>query len=138
MEILFYDNRKADPICWDASTPEKRKAAILALFKHLDEDWEMYTGLDEYPADLTKADTELKRLREGYVSEDHVMHKEYVEKITKLEKNMPDLKNGAEQYRLLVCARGGDWNSAERLLTLRKDYEMEYFDFIHCADPLNL
>ena len=83
MEILYYDSRKCDPICWDATTPLQRKAAILSLFTLFDKNWEFYTGMDEYPEDLKKAEAEIERLRKGYVSEDHVMHKEYVEKITK-------------------------------------------------------
>lgn len=42
MKILVYGNRKADDEFYDASTPEKENAAYLAIFKTLDQDWQVY------------------------------------------------------------------------------------------------
>lgn len=41
-KILLYENRKCDPVAFDASTPELEAAAYLKLFKLLDEDWQVY------------------------------------------------------------------------------------------------
>jgi hypothetical protein len=46
MKILVYGNRKTENIYYDASTPEKEEAAYLALFKILDEEWEVYVELE--------------------------------------------------------------------------------------------
>ena len=45
MKVLMYDNRKIDPILIDASSDEARDAALLALFKYLDEEWDVYDDL---------------------------------------------------------------------------------------------
>lgn len=44
-KILLYENRKVDPVAWDASTPELKKNAFLQLFRLLDEDWQLFTEL---------------------------------------------------------------------------------------------
>jgi predicted ABC-class ATPase len=41
-KILLYENRKSDPVAFDASTPELENTAFLKLFKLLDEDWQVY------------------------------------------------------------------------------------------------
>ena len=46
MEILIYENRKIDPMAYDISTPEKEAAAYLAVFKMLDEEWDVYCDID--------------------------------------------------------------------------------------------
>ena len=63
MKVLYYDNRKIDPILWDASTPEKEDAAFLALFHVLDEDWECYHDLDEREGYLNLTDWRRQRER---------------------------------------------------------------------------
>jgi hypothetical protein len=47
VEVLHYDNRKISPLLWDASTKEKKAAAILALFRYLKDEWEVYSELAE-------------------------------------------------------------------------------------------
>jgi hypothetical protein len=42
MELLIYGNRKQEDEIWDISTPEKRAAAFLDLFKILRDDWQVY------------------------------------------------------------------------------------------------
>jgi hypothetical protein len=55
VRILLYSNRKVDPMAWDASTPEKKAAAFLALFEYLRDDWEVYADLQEpQPWDVDK------------------------------------------------------------------------------------
>jgi len=47
MKVLKYENRKADAVLFDISTPEKEAAAYLRLFKILDEEWQCYVDLEE-------------------------------------------------------------------------------------------
>ena len=47
-KVLVYDNRKMDPVIWDASTPELEDKALLALFKFFDE-WNFYEDLRDNP-----------------------------------------------------------------------------------------
>lgn len=136
MRVLVYENRKADPVCWDASTPEKKGAAVLCLFRHLDRDWEFYTGLDEYPKDLEEAKKKLETLEMTELPWDHALYRDYVDKKVSLEKSIPELERGVSQYDLLIRAREGDVQAAERLLYLRRDYELEFWQFIDVIDPL--
>jgi len=46
MRILVYGNRKSDDTYYDISTPAKEDASYLALFKILDEEWEVYQDLE--------------------------------------------------------------------------------------------
>jgi hypothetical protein len=85
LKILLYENRKCDPVAFDASTPELEKAAYLALFKLLDEDWEVYSC-----GDLN-----------------------------------------AIQQKLYDKAKAGDVEAAKKLLTARRDYEYEMWQFVN-------
>lgn len=79
MKILIYENRKADPICWDASTPEKEEAALRCLFKLLDDEWECYADIHGHHYDLYMkarkgqfdAIKHLLHLRRGYEYEEY-------------------------------------------------------------------
>ena len=51
MKVLIYGNRKQDDAIYDISTPEKEAAAFLAVFKTLDEDWQVYESSDLNAAD---------------------------------------------------------------------------------------
>ena len=42
MKVLMYGNRKEDCSYWDISTPEKEEAGFRCLFRHLDENWQMF------------------------------------------------------------------------------------------------
>jgi hypothetical protein len=46
MKVLVYGNRKQPDVIYDISTPEKEEAAFWALFKMLDEDWQVYSELE--------------------------------------------------------------------------------------------
>jgi len=48
-KILFYENRKSNPIAWDASTQEQEEKAFLSLFKYLDKEWELFCDITEGP-----------------------------------------------------------------------------------------
>jgi len=45
--ILLYENRKSDPIAWDASTEELMAKAFIACFNYLDKDWQLFNDLKE-------------------------------------------------------------------------------------------
>lgn len=47
MKVLIYDNRKIDPIVIDASTEEAELAAFMALFKYLNDEWQVYSDLED-------------------------------------------------------------------------------------------
>ena len=51
MKVLVYENRKTDPIIWDASTPESQAWALRELFDML-HDWGCY-GTGEMDEDET-------------------------------------------------------------------------------------
>ena len=89
-DLLIYGNRKQEDIIWDISTPEKRAAGFLALFRFLNEEWDVY---------------------------------------------QPDDLNATEE-KLFNKAVDGDANAAERLLTIRKNYEYEEWHFGKLIDPL--
>ncbi len=88
MEILIYGNRKQDDMMWDISTPEKKKAAFLLLFKYLKDEWGVY-------CDMSVKDKEL--------------------------------------YDRAI---EGDAFSAEKLLTRRKTYEYEEWNYGLIINPL--
>jgi len=46
-KVLIYENRKCDPICWNASNPQLENQAFLSLFRLLDEEWDVYLDLKE-------------------------------------------------------------------------------------------
>jgi len=48
-KVLLYENRKEDPVVWDASSPELEEKAFRSLFNKLDEEYNFY-------AELRKAD----------------------------------------------------------------------------------
>lgn len=134
MEILLYENRKIDPICWDASTPEKKKAALLALFRYFDK-WKFYVSLEGLPKKLAEAENEIAALKEGKAVVNPILHKVFDMQIAACEISLSELKTRAEQYELFVLARKGDIKAVESLLYWRKEAEYEYFSFVKCIDP---
>jgi|SRR5579859_2237994 len=132
MEVLIYPNRKY-PLIYDISTPEKECAAVLLVFKKLDE-WGVYAGLEEdflvgiceqcvagfhQNCDLQtgniycgcdKSD-DCKRRARGLAQDSAIM---------------------ARRIKLYNQARAGDASAAESLLV---DYEQ--VQFLAVADPLN-
>lgn len=47
MKTLIYGNRKSDDQVYDISTPEKELAAYMLIFIELDEDWQVYSDLED-------------------------------------------------------------------------------------------
>jgi len=53
--VLIYTNRKIDMMVWPFTTPEERRAAVLALFTYLDTEWEAYSELHDARLDRARA-----------------------------------------------------------------------------------
>ena len=56
--ILLYENRKSDPIAWDASTDELMAKAFLACFNYLDKDWNLFDDLKKMESRLYEKATQ--------------------------------------------------------------------------------
>ncbi|MBA7665289.1 hypothetical protein ES703_73359 [subsurface metagenome] len=134
MEILLYENRKIDPICWDASTPEKKKASLLALFRYFDKR-KFYASLEGFPKGLARAEKEIAAFKEGKAVVNPILYEAFDLQIAACKISLSELKASAEQYELLVLARKGDIEAVESLLYWRKNAEYEYFSFVKCIDP---
>ena len=118
--ILIYENRKTDPVFWDATTPELEAGAVLALFKHLDKDWQVYAGLTEGPYIPERPKDHV----EGCMCEPCQSHRKATAAAPKEERQT------AEHLALYKAAKKGDADAALKLLTARKDWEYESFKFV--------
>lgn len=119
--VLMYENRKISPCFWDASTEELEAGAFLALFKHLDEDWQVYSGLDQ----PEKPYRELSKGHpEGCMCEPCISFR-------KEQTALPDREKEREhQLKLYQRAKKGEAAAARALLKERQDYEYEKFTFV--------
>lgn len=133
MRVLVYGNRKQDDVIYDVSTPEKEAAAFLLLFKMLDEDWEVYTDLDDVE-ELKKCEPCSKgihRLCEGECD-----CKDTPECQKKTARRFRTHSRQLQEKGLLQKARAGDAAAAKQLLTNRRTYEYEAFSYKDVLDPL--
>ena len=118
--VLKYGNRKTDDCYWDASTSELEAGAFLALFKVLDESWQVYGGLEEKEQLLERTSNHV----EGCMCDS-------CKAFRREERNIPGReKERLEHLDLYKKAKKGDALAARKLLTLRKDYEYETFSFV--------
>lgn len=134
-KVLMYENRKVDPICWDASAPKEEAAALLCLVRHF-EDWQFYHMLKGSEAELKKIDEELEQLIVAETPPEHVLHQQAEDRKHELEKQRIDVKRMVEQYQLYKAAMKGNVKAAEALLYARKQHEYEYWDFMKVMNPL--
>jgi hypothetical protein len=69
-DLLIYGNRRQEDIIWDISTPEKRAAGFLALFRFLNEEWDVYQ-----PDDLNAVQEKLfnKAVEGDAVAAEHLL-----------------------------------------------------------------
>lgn len=118
--VLVYENRKSDPMFWDASTEALEAGAYLELFQVLDESWHVYDGLDQAEAPFT---TRPDGHPDGCMCE---VCKAFRHEQKSLPKNE---KVRLAQLELYKKAKKGDALSARRLLSERKDSEYEKFEF---------
>lgn len=134
-KVLRYSNRKEDDQLWDASTPELEDAAFLALFKHLDENWDTYNDMDptEYEKELQglvslKEDLDGGKVNSSLEREARIK----VSRIPHLRKEVADCKNESDLYDR---AKKGYASAAKELLRRRKRYEYEEWDFLYVKSP---
>lgn len=138
MKVLKYGNRKCNDVLWDASTPEKEKAALRCLFKLLD-DQSMYCDLDleEIAATRKKID-ELEKLetdsKEGRIP---ASLKEYVAmKVEEIRSKREMFAHIQRQRNWYLDALTGSDAAIKLLLIDRKGFEYEEWEFIEVRDPL--
>jgi len=115
--VLVYENRKSSPAYWDVSTAELEAGAFLALFKHLDEDWQVYGELTQEVSQsvFPKGHPEACFCGEcGYAREE----------ISRFAREVRERK---EDRALYEKAKKGDADAARALCTSRRDHEYEEF-----------
>ena len=135
MKVLKYENRKSSSTLFDISTPEKEAAGYLRLFKELDEDWQVYSDLEEDESVMCDACTEGQhKYCKGYsescscdATADCANHNHRAVYKRQCE---------AAQRELYTKAQAGDWKAAKRLMVARKSYEYEYVSELEVTDPL--
>lgn len=118
--VLVYENRKVDASYFDASTEELEAGAFLALFKLLDESWQVYGALeDPEEAYCDRPDGH----PDGCMCEACVAHRKEAPEVPRRERDR------IEHLELYRRAKKGEAWAARALLTARKDYEYERFKF---------
>jgi uncharacterized protein with FMN-binding domain len=115
--VLVYENRKAPPAYWDASTAELEAGAFLALFKHLDEDWQVYSGLTQ---EVSQATLPKGHPEACFCDECKGVRAE----ISRFAREVRDQKDDLALYEM---AKKGDADAARALCASRKDHEYEEF-----------
>ena len=121
--VLFYKNRKSEPLLLDATDEHK---AFLALFTYLDESWECYCDYDddsepklEIPPEIAQSsDPGRVELRDR-----------------KAENHRRRMRKWKEMRDLLQRARGGDGHAAKIILSARNGSEYETWDIYPVEDP---
>lgn len=118
--ILVYENRKVDACYFDASTEQLEAGAYLALFKLLDESWQVYGDLKEPVSGWRKLP---EGHPEGCMCEPCVGYRQEQAELPKREKLR------AAEVALYKRAAAGEAAAARDLLERRKDGEYEEFRF---------
>lgn len=128
--VLCWEGKHSNEY-WLADTPERFKAAFLAMFELLDQNEYYYelSGEDTYNSD------ELVKLKKKVAllsgDPDLIDNKE-VELIARLERDLEKEKGDQVLYQK---AKAGDWKAAWDLISRRGDYEYEGWSFIPITDP---
>lgn len=126
--ILVYENRKVGPSYWDASTEELEAGAMLALFKLLDESWQVYGGLE----DAEEMDSARpKGHPDGCMCQGCAIFRKEAASLPGREKDR------LQQLELYKRAKKGEAAAARRLLEQRKNYEYEEFKFERVASAVS-
>jgi hypothetical protein len=136
MMILAWVNRKNEEY-WDASTPEKEKAAFRRLFENLEE-WGCYADFD--PGDLKASEKMLADLREAMKELEKsslacvkALREEKEAELHREEREFARIILDADIYKK---AKAGDDKALRRLLESRKGHEYEEWQLIDVTDPL--
>jgi hypothetical protein len=126
-KVLMYQNRKSSPLVWDISTSEKENQAYLALFKYLDESWQVYSDLIDLsePKKPSLSLEVITGLPDGSLKDQAKReHYEY-------ENAVKELKTKQYQAKLYTSAKKGEVIGAKKLITLRRYYEYEQYDILN-------
>lgn len=132
LDILIYKGKYDDEI-YDVSTPEKEAAAYLMLFGYLDEEWGVYSDIEE-PTPLKvcePCEKALHRLCEGTCACENSP-----ECRKKSRRAKSDYDRDLSVKRMYDKAKAGDAEAAKRLLYARKGNEYEGFQLGYVIDPL--
>ena len=136
MKILVYGNRKIDDIYWDASTPEKERAALRCLFNYLKDSWKSYGSLENADKLLADVQHSLETTDWDQIPEGHPLYKEAQEKKQALLAEQKQASEDVKQARLYRKALDGDDSALRHLLSHRVDYEYERWFIETVTDPL--
>ena len=119
--VLLYTNRKIDhPVLYDASTEELEAGAVLALFQHLDVDWQVYGDLTEEPY--------ISAFPKGHPDGCMCEQCQYARKT---RADAPNAKQAnVDALALYERAKQGEAQAAKALLHMRRDGEYQRFDFV--------
>lgn len=135
MRVLVYGNRKEDNTYYNISTPEKRNASYLALFKHLDENWNLYDDLDEEVEEENVCEACFKNL----CSYCHGRYNCYCENSTacslRTRKQRSSKDEASWQRGWLKDARRGIAAAAIKLLQARQEYQYGSYQEANVIDP---
>lgn len=120
-KLLMYENRKSAPLFWDISTPELQEGAVRALFRHLDNDWRVYSGLDDLvePQTPGMAPEEAEQLPEGPIRD------AALKEINDYDARLRNHMRSSLEKSLYERARSGEYPAMLALLKARKGYEYE-------------
>jgi len=138
MKVLMYGNRKEDPSYWDISTPEKEEAGFRCLFRHLDENWQMF----QYAADDNEYTVkQLKELEElEILLKDGKVPKLFIEESKKSLAELPRVRNQVarqqEELELAQKAKTGDIKAIKWLLRSIQGSEYADWSIIEVMNPL--
>lgn len=117
---------------WNADTPERFKAAALAMFEILDSDSCYYelSGEDDFDLDeLAKLEKKVALLS----SDPELVDEKDKARIAYLKGQVQETSRDKLLYEQ---AKKGEWKAAWNLISSRQDYEYEDWEFIHILDPL--
>jgi len=140
MKVLIYGNRKQDDMMWDASTPEKEKAALRQLFECLDESWQVYGEIKD-TKEVKRQEKKVEELREAVEEVKNGKIPKALEAAGRnnavaYERAKREFASLKEQNGYYEAAKNGDDKALKILLQIRKGYEYEEWDYGDVIDPL--
>jgi len=126
-------NMKHDTVLMLADTSERAKAALKRMFTQSDEDgcYEYDLGEDNYTKKEIAKLTDIIEVYKKHGEEEAVKEKQRV--LAEYEYNLRKEEKQSEYYKK---AKTGDIEAIYNLLSYRKDYEYEGWEWIIIDDPL--
>jgi hypothetical protein len=123
-EILVYYGKHGE-VYWDATDRHK---AYLALFKHLDKDWNFYhilKDLDALEKEVEKCKDTLEELKRTLPDKSHVLFPGHQKAIEDMERKIQHYNSFVGMAKLYAQAKKGNASAANQLLGWRNNYEYE-------------